>query len=124
MRDEQVILGNGIHGMAMEYLLVFQELAIEYGVSPQAILKNTGVPLDALIQQDSRIGHHSFSQAVKNLIDVIDDPTLPLQYAKRLTMLRHGALGYAFQAAKTFPKHLNFSRSILILEREVVSDSS
>lgn len=100
MVDEQIILGDGQYGMAMEYLLVFQELAIECGVSPQAILENTGVPLDALIRQDARIGHRSFSQAVKNLIDAVDDPTLPIQYAKRMTMLRHGALGYAFQAAK------------------------
>lgn len=97
---EQVILGDGQYGMAMEYLFVFQELAMEYGISPQAILKGTGVPLDALIQQGVRIGHRSFSQAVKNLIDAVEDPTLPIQYAKRMTMLRHGALGYAFQAAK------------------------
>ena len=100
MVDEHVILGEGQYGMAMEYLFVFQELAIECGISPQAILKDTGVPLDALIQQGVRIGHRSFSQVVKNLIDAVDDATLPIQYAKRMTMLRHGALGYAFQSAK------------------------
>jgi len=100
MVDEHIILGHGQYGMAMEYLFVFQELAIEYGISPQAILKDTGVPLDALIQQGVRIGHRSFSQVVKNLVDTVDDPTLPIQYAKRMTMLRHGALGYAFQSAK------------------------
>lgn len=98
MQDEQVIIGSGEHGMALDYLLVLQELAMEHGVSPQAILESTGIPLDALIRDNIRIGHRSFSQSVKNFLDRVDDPTLPIQYAKRNTMYRHGALGYAFQA--------------------------
>ena len=100
MVDEPVILGDGQYGMPMEYLLVLQEVAMEYGVPPQVIMKGTGVPLDALVQHEARIGHRSFSQGIKNLIETIDDPALPILYAKRMTMQRHGALGLAFQAAK------------------------
>lgn len=95
-----MILGDGQYGMAMEYLLVLQELAMEVGVHPQTLLQSTRVPLSALIQHDAKVGHRSFSQAIKNLIEAVDDPTLAIQYAKRMTMVRHGALGFAFQAAK------------------------
>lgn len=100
MHDEQLIIGEGEHGMALDYLVALQELAMDYGMPPQKTLAGTGIPLNALIRSNVRIGHKSFSRAVKNVIDEINDPTLAIQYGKRMSMFRHGALGYAFQASQ------------------------
>lgn len=101
MNNEIQTVGEGEHGVAVDYLVVLQELAMEHGISPKQSLQDTGIPLNALIRPNVRIGDRSMSKVIENLLALVKDPTLPIQYGKRVTMFRHGALGYALQGCGT-----------------------
>lgn len=94
-------IGDGDFAASGDYLVALNEFASECGMTPQAVLKGTGIPLNALIKPNIRVRHRSMDQLVRNLLDYVDDPLLALKYGKRLTISRHGVLGFAAQSSQT-----------------------
>ena len=90
-------LGDGEFAVAAEYLIALQELTSEQGMSPQASLEGAGLPFSALIRPEGRIGHLAFERVVKNVLARFFDPGLAIEYGKRLSISKHGALGFAAQ---------------------------
>lgn len=93
--------GYGEYPVAVDYLVALQEFAAERGIPPQVVLNETGLPLNVLIQTGARIGHMSMDQAVRNVVKILDDPLLAIEYGKRLTISKHGVLGFAAQSSST-----------------------
>ncbi len=95
------IFGEGQFPVSVDYLVALQEYAAERGVPPQQILEHTGVPVSVLVKRDARIGHLAMDRAVHNVQKALNDPFLAIAYGKRLTISKHGGLGYAAQSAST-----------------------
>jgi len=108
MLDTVKIIGDGDFGISAEYLLAIYECAIEGGMTPKQIFQGTNIPYNTLIKPDVRIRHHSFNKLVLNVIHKLNDPVFPIKYAKRLTISRHGALGFGIQSSKTLKEAMQF----------------
>lgn len=102
-------LGKGEQVLASEYLAAFQELAFERGIEPQRVLRDTDLPPDVFIQEHVKIGGDSMVQVARNCQALLADPMLPYDYAKRLTLSRHGTLGFALNSCA------NLREAILLL---------
>lgn len=94
-------VGEGSYAIAGDYLVALQEFAAEKGVTPQALLEGTGIPISALIKPHLRVGYESMDKAVHNLMTAVNDPLLSIEYGKKLTISKHGVLGYAAQSSQT-----------------------
>ena len=92
-------LGEGEFAVAAEYLIALQEFTAERGMPPQAFLAGSGLPLSALIQPQARIGHHAFERVIFNVLDFFPDPLFAIEYGKRLSISKHGMLGFAAQSS-------------------------
>lgn len=95
------IFGEGQYPVSVDYLIALQEFAAEKGVSANRLLANTGLSPSVLVRRGSRIGHLSMDQVVRNVDEALNDPLFPIEYGKRLTISKHGELGYAAQSANT-----------------------
>ena len=101
MADNFETIGEGDFAISVDYLIALNEYASECGMTPQEVLRDTSIPLNTLIKPTSRIRHHSMDQVVRNVIKGLNDPLLPIKYGKRLTISRHGVLGFAAQSSQT-----------------------
>ena len=94
-------LGEGGFAIAAEYLIALQEFCAERGMLPQAFLAGSGLPLSALIQPQARIGNHAFEQVISNVLACFPDTLFAIEYGKRLSISKHGMLGFAAQSSST-----------------------
>lgn len=94
-------LGEGDFAVAAEYLIALQEFTAERGMSSQAFLEGSGLPLSALVQHQARIGHLAFERVVHNVLKQFPDPAVSIEYGKRLSISKHGVLGLAAQNSST-----------------------
>lgn len=101
MPEKFETIGEGDFAISVDYLIALNEYASECGMTPQEVLRDTAIPLNVFIKPNSRIRHHSMDQAVRNVINGLNDPLLPIKYGKRLTISRHGVLGFAAQSSQT-----------------------
>lgn len=95
------IVGRGDAAIAAEYLIALQELAFERGIEPRQFLADSDLPVDIFIREDVKIGGESMAQVVSNCPSLLSDPMLPYDYARRLTLSRHGKLGFALNGCAT-----------------------
>ena len=95
------MLGLGEYPVSVDYLVALQEFAAERGVPPQDVLMDTGLPPNILIKPGIRVGHVSMDRAIRNVLIQLDDPLLPIEYGRRLTISKHGVLGFAAQSSAT-----------------------
>ncbi|MBB3047226.1 AraC-like DNA-binding protein [Litorivivens lipolytica] len=91
-------MGKGDKLIAVEYLAALQELAFERGIEPQQVLAGTGLPMDVFIRDQVKIGSESMVQVIVNCPALLNDPLTPYDYARRLTLSRHGTLGFAISS--------------------------
>ncbi|PCJ45054.1 MAG: hypothetical protein COA99_05825 [Moraxellaceae bacterium] len=101
MSDHFKTLGEGDFAISVDYLVAISEFASECGMTPQQVLKDSSIPLNALINSNVRIRHGSMQQVILNVINGLDDPLLAIKYGKRLTISRHGVLGFAIQSSQS-----------------------
>lgn len=97
MTDILEKLGGGEFAVAAEYLIALQEFSAERGMPPQAFLAGSGLPLSALIQPQARIGNVAFERVIANVLKVFPEPMFAIEYGKRLSISKHGMLGFAAQ---------------------------
>jgi AraC-like DNA-binding protein len=95
------IVGRGEAAIAVEYLVALQELAFERGIEPRQFLANSDLPVDIFIQDDVKIGSESMVQVASNCPALLADPMLPYDFSRRLTLSRHGKLGFALNGCAT-----------------------
>ncbi len=95
------VVGRGDTTVAVEYLIALQELAFERGIEPRQFLADSDLPLDIFIREDVKIGGESMAQVVSNCPSLLSDPMFPYDYARRLTLSRHGKLGFALNGCAT-----------------------
>lgn len=101
MTDKRDIIGEGEYGVAAEYLIALQEFAAERGVSPQQMLKDSGLSLSALVQPQAKIGHLAMEKVLRNMLTALPDPWIGIEYGHRMTIAKHGMLGFAAQLSQT-----------------------
>lgn len=104
-------MGKGDELVAVEYLAAMQELAFERGIEPRQMLRDTDLPMDIFIREGVKIGAESIAQVMLNCPELLADPMLPYDYARRLTLSRHGTLGFALNSCK------NLGEAIVLLSQ-------
>lgn len=94
--------GTGDYLISSDYLILLSELAFEHGLSSAGLLKGSGLPEELLFQPGVLVGHESALAVVEHFCDLTgNDMTIALEYGKRMTLSKHGALGYAAQYSAT-----------------------
>lgn len=95
------VFGQGIYHIAVDYLLLLTELAFEHGISAAQLLDNAELPEQVLFEPSALIGHESFLVVLNNFYTLTNDLSIALEYGKRMTLSKHGALGFAAQYSAT-----------------------
>lgn len=94
-------LGTGIYSISSDYLILLTELAFERGISGADLLAGSGLPEQILFQPGVPLGHESCVAVLRRFCDMTNDLSIALEYGKRMTLSKHGALGYAAQYSAT-----------------------
>ncbi len=97
-------LGRGCHTISSDYLISLSEQAFERGVNVGDLLAGSGLSPKVLLLQDVSIGHESFLQAVSNFQAVDGNLWSALEGGRRMTLSKHGYLGYAAQHSRSVPE--------------------
>ncbi|ASP39150.1 hypothetical protein CHH28_10880 [Bacterioplanes sanyensis] len=93
--------GRGHYRISSDYLILLAELALEHGVSAKQLLQDTGLREELLLHPGILVGHDSGIRCVENFCQLLPKPSIALEYGKRMTLSKHGALGYAAQYSAT-----------------------
>lgn len=93
--------GRGHFRISSDYLILLTELAFERGISAKTLLQGSELQESILLQPGVLVGHESGIQVVENFCQQLQDPSAALEYGKRMTLSKHGALGYAAHYSAT-----------------------
>lgn len=93
-------IGSGEYRLSSDYLILIGELAFERGITMPTLLVDTGLPENLMLMPGIQIGHESALQLIDNFLQETDLATA-LEFGKRMTLSKHGALGYAAQYSQT-----------------------
>lgn len=94
-------VGHGDYQISSDYLILLAEIAFERGISAAELLRNTGLPESLLFQPNTPVGHESALAMLEQFCEITEDPSIALEFGKRMTLSKHGALGYAAQYSET-----------------------
>ena len=93
--------GTGAYSISSDYLILLTELAFERGISAAELLIDSGLPEQILFQPGVPVGHESCLSVIERFCNLTNDLGIALEYGKRMTLSKHGALGYAAQYSAT-----------------------
>jgi len=93
-------LGTGEYRLSSDYLILLGELAFERGISMATLLEGTGLPENLMFLPNTQVGHESALQLIDNFCEAAGS-ACALEFGKRMTLSKHGALGYAAQYSAT-----------------------
>jgi AraC-like DNA-binding protein len=94
-------IGRGHYRISSDYLILLAEMAFEHGISAKQLLHGSQLEESLLLQPGVLVGHESGVRCVENFCQLLPEPQLALEYGKRMTLSKHGALGYAAQYSAT-----------------------
>lgn len=94
-------LGRGDHYISSDYLILLAELAFEHGLALSQLLQHTGLDENLLLSPDTRVGNLSAIRFVERFCELTNDLQIAVDFGKRMTLSKHGALGYAAQYSET-----------------------
>lgn len=94
-------IGRGDHHISSDYLILLAELAFERGIAAAELFAGTGLDEQLLLQPDTSVGHESALAFVERFCLLTNDITIALEYGKRMTLSKHGVLGFAAQYSET-----------------------
>lgn len=94
-------IGTGAYSISSDYLILLTELAFERGISAADLLIDSGLPEQILFQPGVPVGHESCLNVIERFCNLTNDLGIALEYGKRMTLSKHGALGYAAQYSAT-----------------------
>ena len=93
-------VGIGEYRLSSDYLILLAELAFERGISTAVLMEGTNLPENLMFQANVPVGHESALRMVDNFCEVAE-PSAALEFGKRMTLSKHGALGFAAQYSAT-----------------------
>ncbi len=96
-----LLLGKGSYRISSDYIIMYSEAALEYGIPIPALLEGSQLPISIMLKPNVNIGHESFLRIVKNFLDYSGDFWSSLDVARRGTMSKHGILGYSMMLSNT-----------------------
>jgi len=94
-------IGRGDHYISSDYLILLAEIAFERGIAASELFSDTGLDEALLLQPDTSVGHESGLCFVERFCQLTDDITIAVEFGQRMTLSKHGALGYAAQYSET-----------------------
>jgi len=94
-------LGLGDHYISSDYLILLAELAFERGITLTQLTQGTGLDDNLLLAPDTGVGNRSAIALVERFCDLTNDLSIAIDFGKRMTLSKHGALGYAAQYSET-----------------------
>ena len=122
-------LGTGEYRLSSDYLILLGELAFERGIAMATLLEGSGLPENLMFQHNVQVGHESALKVIDNFC-VVDGESAALEFGKRMTLSKHGALGYAAQysptieeAAEKIERYLETRVQVFELKRDNDSNS-
>jgi len=105
--------------ISVNYLALLTRLCEERSISPESLLKDTGVEHQMLHNSQHFINGVQYSQILKNACQQLADPTFALYYGTRSSISSHGILGFAFMSSQTLRDALilmtKYHRALLTL---------
>lgn len=94
-------IGRGDHYISSDYLILLAEIAFEHGIAASELFADTGLDEALLLQPNTPVGHESGLSFVERFCQLTDDITVAIEFGKRMTLSKHGVLGYAAQYSET-----------------------
>ena len=91
----------------------FGELLRGHGVAPEPLLRQFGIPVEALSDDDLRISLTAYSQLLEHTAVLIDCPDIGLQMAERQDISILGPIAIAMQNASTVGEGLEVCSQFL-----------
>ncbi|MBE0482332.1 MAG: helix-turn-helix domain-containing protein [Bacterioplanes sp.] len=95
------LVGQGQYHIASDYLILLTDIGFEQGITAADLLANTGLSESILFQPGVLVGHLSAIRFVDNFCQRCNNLTMAMEYGKRMTLSKHGALGFAAQYSAT-----------------------
>ncbi len=74
---------------------ILYDLALEKGGEASAILANTGIRREVLLNPEAYLSFQQFVQLVKNALALSNEPALGIEFGSRLKFTTHGSLAQA-----------------------------
>ncbi|TNC92083.1 MAG: hypothetical protein CSH36_06335 [Thalassolituus sp.] len=122
-------VGVGEYRVSSDYLILLTELAFERGISTATLLEGTHLPETFIFQPNIPVGHESALRMIDNFCERAGLDAA-LEYGKRMTLSKHGALGFAAQYSETMTdaaakveRYIATRAQLFELEREQDSNS-
>lgn len=118
-------IGQGDHYISSDYLILLAEMAFERGIATSELFADTGLDEQLLLQPDVSVGHESALAFVERFCLLTQDLTVALEFGKRMTLSKHGVLGFAtqysetmFDAGEKMTRYLGTRAQIFSMERD------
>jgi len=74
------------------------------GYAPEAVLAETGLTSEDLVQQDQRVSYRQRIQQIENALKLVNDPVFWLRLPANVSISDFGLLGYAMMSSATLEK--------------------
>lgn len=95
-------IGIGEHRLSSDYLILLAELAFERGISTAVLMEGSNLPENLMFQNNVPVGHESALRMIDNFCEQSESAVdAALEFGKRMTLSKHGALGFAAQHSAT-----------------------
>ncbi|WP_439105466.1 AraC family transcriptional regulator [Congregibacter sp.] len=103
------------------YVLILIDLAMEAGVSRDALLRGSSLETIDLSAIGARVSDDDFRILVENTLQLTQDTTLGLRLGRRLNLSAHAVLGQAFMTCRNLAEVIQlFERYYHLLAPELV----
>jgi len=96
-----VKVGEGDLMISSDYLILLLEFGIELGLKQSELLLGSQLDASIVIRPGISVGEQSFLKVVANFRKQQPDLSLAVEYGKRMTLSKHGALGIAARHSRT-----------------------
>ena len=99
--NTQVKVGEGDLTISSDYLILLLEFGIELGLKQSNLLLGSQLDASIVIRPGISVGEQSFLKVITNFRKQQPDMSLAVEYGKRMTLSKHGALGIAARHSRT-----------------------
>ncbi len=91
---------------------VVAAVLMDQSIDPEVMIANTGLSLEALYDQQTRVSFRQAAQIFRNALRASTDPALGLTVARRECFSDWGVLGYAIASCKCAEESIEFSNRL------------
>lgn len=94
---------------------IMVKMALEKGISQDALLNNTGIDPNAFSDPKARLTYHQIIVLTTNMMKLYDQPTLGLELGNAININQFGMLGYAILSCANIRQALNLGLKYHVL---------